>query len=106
MHRVHVPGGTFTTGDRIAHAILRYAAVLANRGLSDHVVIPTCTEFGVIGSLRLKLGPLSEHLKVKAVDDNPFLNDHEAVEDLHQRRRAVVASHSLISVGATELSFH
>ncbi|MRG60995.1 hypothetical protein GE115_14130 [Agromyces sp. CFH 90414] len=66
MHRIHYAGGELVTGDAIAEALLRYAAVLAKQRTAASVEIPVVGNDGGHITARLLLGPasqlVSEHL--------------------------------------------
>lgn len=87
MRRVTYAGGTFLTGDRIADALLDYAAQIARADSADHLVVPTIGPGGERGTVDVVLGPASqllaerENLEISDVEDAAF------VEDLERRGR-------------------
>jgi hypothetical protein len=84
-------GNTFTTGDRVATALIEYASVLARTNGFDVVDIPTRRPDGSTGRTSLVLSPSSqiatETLPHVAGDEDPL--DEELIErlriEMHQR---------------------
>jgi hypothetical protein len=67
MKRIAYAGIVVITGDRIADAIISYAAALARQGGADAVSIPAVDEEGNETSAQILIGPASQ-LVVEPVD--------------------------------------
>lgn len=83
MKRIAYGGGFILTGDRIADAVLDYAAELARAGTADHVRVPALGSDDRATHLDIVIGPASqlvaEHEFVMAdeIEDEDFISDIE-----------------------------
>lgn len=77
------------TGDRIAHAVLAYAAALGENGTTDIVDVPTADEYGQAVTAELLLGPASQVMVEVAPDDELEPEDDGLVAELVRRTAAV-----------------
>jgi hypothetical protein len=82
MKRIAYAGGSFLTGDRIADAILDYAAVLARSGQSDHVRVPGFGNGDALLTFDLVLGPASQILAEPVGDPRAELEDDAVIGHL------------------------
>ncbi len=89
-------GNTFVTGDRMADALLRYAAALAQTNGFDLVEVPTRRNDGSAGRVTLFLSPTSqissESLPYVASAVDPV--DEELIERLDERTRLLMSPRS------------
>lgn len=77
------------TGDRIANAVLAYAAALGENGTTDIVEIPTADEDGAGAIVEVLLGPASQVMAEPAPDDELEPGDDDLVNELTRRTAAV-----------------
>jgi hypothetical protein len=91
MKRISYGAGTILTGDRIADALLDYAAALARAGTADHVRVPAIASDDERTVLDIVIGPASqlmaEHEEVGFAD----VIDEEFVDELALRGKMVAA---------------
>lgn len=87
MKRIHYASGSIVTGDRIADVLLRYAAVLAKRGVAAEVNAPVIAEDGSTGSALLLLGPASQIL----AENTPGDSELEDPEFIAETERSIAA---------------
>jgi hypothetical protein len=84
MKRIMYAGGSFMTGDRIADAVLDYAAVLARAGSADHLRVPGLGVDDRWHVYDVLIGPASQLLAedvdtlIEDVGDESFLADLRA----------------------------
>jgi hypothetical protein len=93
MKRIHYASGALVTGDEIADVLVRYAAVLAKRGLAAEVTAPVVTDDGIVGTALLLLGPASQILAEDApgdgnLEDPEFVAATEKAIASHETPRA------------------
>jgi hypothetical protein len=62
MKRIHYASGSLLTGDAIADAVVRFAAVLAENATAAEVHVPAILDDGEVGEALLLLGPASQIL--------------------------------------------
>ncbi|MFF1572228.1 hypothetical protein ACFVWR_05730 [Leifsonia sp. NPDC058292] len=74
MKRIHYASGAVITGDDIADVLVRYAAVLAKRGIAAEVQAPIVRDDGSTGTALLLLGPASQILAEEAPGDNDLVD--------------------------------
>ena len=60
MHKVTYTGTVFYTGDRIAAALLEYAAALARADTAATVTVPALTSAGEAADVEVLIGPASQ----------------------------------------------
>ncbi|MFF1876414.1 hypothetical protein [Leifsonia sp. NPDC058230] len=87
MKRIHYASGTLVTGDRIADVLVRYAAVLAQRGIAAEVNAPVIVADGSTGSALLLLGPASQML----AEDTPGASELEDPDFVAETERSITA---------------
>ncbi|KQQ01448.1 MULTISPECIES: hypothetical protein [unclassified Rathayibacter] len=83
MRRIHYAEESIVTGDDIALAVIEYARVLAMTSTADTVDVPALHD-GVVGPVRLLLGPASQML----VSEENTLSDEIVDEALVAEVRA------------------
>lgn len=87
MKRIGYAGGSFLTGDRIADAVLDYAAVLARAAQADRVRIPALGVDDSVRMLDLVVGPASQFIAEPVDVPGDELLDADLVADLELRGR-------------------
>jgi len=85
MKRIYYAGGSLLTGDRIADAVLTYAAALANMRRADTVEVPELDDTGIRSSIRLLIGPASQLYAVPEPGHPQELIDEELVAELEKK---------------------
>ena len=91
MKRVLYAGGAFVTGDRIADAVLDYAAVLAGAGASDHVRVPGLGADHLAAEFDVVIGPASQLFAERAGLPDEELVDDDFVGELERRSQLAAA---------------
>ena len=96
-------GGSFVTGDRIADAVLAYAAALANAGKAVKLEVPALNLEQQSERVTLVVGPASQIFAepVSAVDE---LEDETFIEQL-TRKTSVLRSKSGTGDGGDAAAF-
>ena len=87
MRRVAYAGGSFLTGDRIADALLDYAATLARAGQADRVSIPALGTDDEILAFDLVVGPASQLISEPIEFAGEELDDDALITELERRGR-------------------
>ncbi|GAB3618033.1 hypothetical protein GCM10027416_25900 [Okibacterium endophyticum] len=85
MKRIYYAGDSLLTGDRIADAVLSYAAALANVMRADTVDVPERDGSGAVTRTRLLIGPASQLVAVPETDSRDELTDDGLVIDIERR---------------------
>jgi hypothetical protein len=83
MKRILYAGGSFQTGDAIAHAVLDYAAELANAGKAAKIDVPALDFEQRPEQVSLVVGPASQML-AEPVTLGRELDDDEFTENLRR----------------------
>lgn len=91
MKRVTYGGGSILTGDRIADALLDYAAALARAESADHLRVPAVGADGLPAVVDVVLGPASQLLAEAEGVAGGDLEDAAFVEELEHRARLAAA---------------
>lgn len=85
MHKIAYTGTVFYTGDRIAAALLEYAAALARADSAATVSIPARTSVGDLVTLEVLLGPASQLASEPAGDMGwPEIVDDDILADIER----------------------
>jgi hypothetical protein len=87
MKRIFYSSGSVVTGDQIAEAVIRYAAVLALRDTSDTIDVPIALDSGRVDRAQLLIGPASE---LAVVPEESDMDDPEDAETLAELERQIV----------------
>ena len=87
MKRIGYAGGGFLTGDRIADALLEYAALLARAGTADRVSVPGLGEDDRVTEFDLVVGPASQLIAESVEFAGTELEDDALVDELQVRGR-------------------
>ncbi len=93
MKRISYAGGAIVTGDRLADAVMDYAAALARADLADHVRVPALAADDRITEFDLLIGPASQLIAERIEIPLPELEDEELVTELLRRARMVRGGH-------------
>lgn len=90
MHKIAYAGTVFYTGDRIATALLEYAAALARAGSAVAFTVPARTSDGELTRIEVLIGPASQ-LASEPVGDTgwPEIEDDDAVAELERSATAL-----------------
>lgn len=91
MRRVLYGGGSILTGDRIADALLDYAAALARAGTADHLSVPGIGSDGQPAAVDLVIGPASQLIAEHEETPGDDLEDDAFIAELERRSRLVAA---------------
>jgi hypothetical protein len=81
MRQVSYAGGTFVTSDRIADALLEYAAALANAARASIVDVPVVGD----GHIRMLIGPASQVMSQATEDASLEPDGTEFLDDIDRR---------------------
>jgi hypothetical protein len=93
MKRISYAGGAIVTGDRLADAVMDYAAALARADLADHVRVPALAADESITEFDLLIGPASQLIAERIEIPVDELEDEELVAELLRRSRMVRGGH-------------
>lgn len=85
VKRIFYASGGFVTADSVADALMEYAGVLAVVNSSDVVECVGIDEDGVVGSVRMLIGPASQIMAVHTNDEAVDLNAEATVAELQRR---------------------
>jgi hypothetical protein len=85
MKRISYAGGSITTGDQLAEAVMEYATVLARTGGADAVTIPAVSDDGGIFAVELLVGPASQLVVAPVESDYQDPDSPEAIGILYER---------------------
>lgn len=95
MKRILYASGSVLTGDAIAHAVVRYATILARAGSADLITIPVL-QAGDRGTVEMLIGPSSQLMvedagpgPMETLDEESFLAELEARRDTLEHPRPV-----------------
>jgi hypothetical protein len=88
MKRILYAGGSFLTGDAIAHAVLDYAAELANAGKAAKLDVPALDLEQRREQVSLVVGPSSQML-AEPVALGQELSDDDFTENLRRLTRVL-----------------
>jgi hypothetical protein len=91
MKRIIYGGGSILTGDRIADALLDYAAVLARAGTADHVRVPALAADDEPTVFDIVLGPASQIMAEREGVSFADVEDEAFIDDLALRSRMATA---------------
>lgn len=89
MRRITYAGTSLYTSDRVADALLEYAAELARAGDAGIIEIPGRTGDGESRSLKVLVGPASQLVSEEVDDTGVATDDDEAVAELDTRTRGL-----------------
>lgn len=103
MKRILYAGGSFLTGDGIAHAVLEYAAELANAGKAAKIDVPALDLEQRPERVSLVVGPSSQML-AEPISLGLELDDDEFTENL-RRLTGVLRSKSGTGEGGDARAF-
>jgi hypothetical protein len=76
MRRVTYAGGDFTTSDEIAHLVLEYAAVLANKGRAATLSVPI-RDVGKVSEVEVLVGPASQLTSEEVAGEEQIAGESE-----------------------------
>ncbi|MCU1550666.1 MAG: hypothetical protein JWR36_1226 [Glaciihabitans sp.] len=93
MKRIYYASGSVLTGDRMADAIVAYAAALAIREFSDTIDIPVSLPNGSEARAQLLIGPASQLVVVPEPEAREAAEDEETIAELLSRARALSSPH-------------
>jgi len=82
VQKLYYASGFILVSDAICDAVLRYAKALADVGESDLVSVPSMSDEGLRGEVRLLVGPASQIFSAPALDRGVDLEDEEAVASM------------------------
>ncbi|QHC65319.1 hypothetical protein Q0F99_09230 [Rathayibacter oskolensis] len=85
MQKIYYASGFVLVGDAICTAVLEYARALADVGKSDLVSVPSMSDEGLRGEVRLLLGPASQIFAAPALDRGVDLEDDAAVASMRDK---------------------
>ena len=85
MKRIHYASGSLLTGDAIADAVVRFAAMLADNAAAAEVRAPAILDTGEVGEAHLLLGPASQILAESEPFDGAELRADAFVAELDER---------------------
>ena len=88
MKRILYAGGSFLTGDAIAHTVLEYAAELANAGKAAKIDVPALDLEQRPEQVSLVVGPSSQML-AEPVSLGQELDDDDFTENLRRLTRVL-----------------
>lgn len=94
MRRITYAGISLYTSDRVADALLEYAAELARAGDAGIIEIPGRSSDGELGMLKVLVGPASQLVSEDAVDTGFTVEDEAAVDELETRTDELRTSES------------
>ena len=103
VKRILYAGGSFLTGDRIADAVLDYAAELANAGKAVKLEVPALDLEQRPERVSLVIGPSSQ-LLAEPVSVGQEIEDEAFIRQLH-RRTEVLRSKSGTNDGGDAAAF-
>lgn len=89
MKRIHYASGSLLTGDAIADAVVRFAAILAQNSTAAEVRAPAILDDGEVGEALMLLGPASQILVEAAHYDGSELHAETFVAELDERMAAL-----------------
>jgi len=87
MKHIHYDSSVITTGDRIAAAVIEYAASLGANGRTDTVHVPTFDDVGMMTTAAILIGPASAIVVDDAPEDELEPEDPDFVERLRRAAR-------------------
>jgi hypothetical protein len=89
MKRIHYASASLLTGDRIADAVVRFAATLAENATAAEVRAPAILDDGEVGEAVLLLGPASQILAESETYDGAELRADDFVAEIDERIAAL-----------------
>ncbi|WP_295127717.1 hypothetical protein [uncultured Leifsonia sp.] len=89
MKRIHYASGSLLTGDAIADAVVRFAAILAENATAAEVHAPAILDDGEVGEALMLLGPASQILVETEHYDGSELRGESFVAELDERMAAL-----------------
>jgi hypothetical protein len=93
MKRIYYASGSVLTGDRMADAVVSYAAALAARELSDMVDIPILLGGGESARAQLLIGPASQLVVVPEPGEPDTPEENATIDELSKRARSLSSPH-------------
>jgi hypothetical protein len=91
MKRVTYAGGSFISGDRIVHAVTRFAAANANAGRAAELEVPAIDADGRPHTIGIVVGPASQLFYEPFIAKNE-LEDEEFVARVEGLTEGLIAS--------------
>jgi len=85
----HYVAGSVLTGNKIAHALVRYAKALPENEKADTVAFPVLLGTGDVVTSETLIGPASQVRNVPEPNDHKEIVDEELVRALEQKTEAL-----------------